>query len=257
MTLWVTNMLGTQLITCRGPALCHDHTERQASCPFHICGNYSVKNWSDSPKATQRAKLNPGLSDSKAQALGPLLPLLVLKITSLLFLLLIRKRLKPAHTNRNFQGRKFHSLTQCLTALMIRKLFTYVTNIPPNNVEIHFLLTGFFTQSCHLAAFLISKQPSRSYSYTPGGLGLLGLCWECSYWLLCTAPPPQTVLRWASFLGSAKVTLENTLVYDYTQKSKINHLRCLWNCQEKMTPSLSSCLFLDFYFISMEGSWMI
>lgn len=105
-----------------------------------------------------------------------------------------------------------------------------VTNIPLNNVEIHFLLTGFFTQGCHLAAFLISKQPPRSYSYTPGGLGLVGLC----LWVFSLAPlhhPLQTVLSWANLFGSEKVTLENILVYYYTWKSKINHMRCLWNCQ--------------------------
>lgn len=56
-------------------------------------------------------------------------------------------------------------------------------NIPPNNVEIHFLLTEFFIQGCNLAAFLISKQPSRP-SYSPGGLGLVGLC----LWVFSLAP---------------------------------------------------------------------
>lgn len=62
---------------------------------------------------------------------------------------------------------------------------------------------------------------------------MLASAWEGSHWLLGTPPPPQTVLRWASFSGSEKVTLENMLVYYYTQKSKINHMRCLWNCREK------------------------
>lgn len=64
-------------------------------------------------------------------------------------------------------------------------------------------------------------------------LDLLASACEGSHWLLATPPPPQTVLRWASFSGSEKVTLENMLVYYYTQKSKINHRRCLWNCWEK------------------------
>lgn len=138
--------------------------------------------------------------------------------------------LQPTHTNWHFQGRNFPNPTQCLTALMIRKLFTYVTNIPPNNVEIHFLLTGFFRQGCRLAAFLISNQPSGSYSYTPGGLGLVGLCLS-GFSLAPLNHPLRTVLSWASLLGSEKVTLENILVYYYTQKRKINHTRCLWNCQ--------------------------
>lgn len=86
-------------------------------------------------------------------------------------------------------------------------------------------------------------------------LDLLASACECSHWLLCTPPPPQTVLRWTSFLGSEKVTLENILVYYYIQRSKINHTRYLWNCREK--DGTSSCLpFLDFYSVSIGGHWV-
>lgn len=184
------------------------------------------------PARVQRQNPNPDSSDSRAQTHCLLHHPAYLENDYSCRLPFNRKMVKPAHTNSNFQGRQFHNPTQCLTALMIRKLFTYITNIPPNNVEIHFPLTGFFTHSCHLAAFLISTQPSRSYSYTPGGLGLAGLCpWVFS--LAALNPPLQTVLSWTSLLGSEKVTLKNILVYYYTQRSKINHTRYLWNCQRE------------------------
>lgn len=168
--------------------------------------------------------------------------------------------IKPGHTNWNFQGIKFHNPTQCLTDPMIRKWFTYVMNIPSNNMEIHFLLTGFFTQGCHLAAFQIIKtalqmlflQSRRSWT-----------CWPLPASVptgsfppplhLHPSPPPPRMLSWASLLGSEKVTLENILVYYYPQRSKINHLSCLklprgrWHHLSHLV-----CLFLGFYFVSIS-----
>ena len=131
------------------------------------------------PKATQ---LRVQLKSSQSPDYLPAIPYYLKNYQSRL-LPLDKKMLPPAHANSNVQGRKFYNPTQCLTALMIRKSFTYVTNMPPNNVKIHFLLTGFLLGRC-LAAFLIPKQPPRSYSYTPGGLGIVGLC----FWMFPLAP---------------------------------------------------------------------
>lgn len=153
-------------------------------------------------------------SDSKAQVLFPLPHNACLENDWPRLLPFDKTMLKPAHTNWDFQGIKFHNPTQCLTDLMIRKLFTYVMNIPWNNMEIHFLLTEFFTQGCHLAAFQIIKtapqmpflQSRRSWT-----------CWPLPVSVptgsfapplhLHPPPPPPRMLSWASLLGSEKVTL--------------------------------------------------
>lgn len=119
---------------------------------------------------------------------------------------------------------------------------------PSKQCENSFPLDWVFHSGLCLAAFLISKQPSRSYSYTPGGLGLVGLC----PWLFSDSFEPlhpQTVLSWASLLGNEKVTLENILVYYYTQRSKINHARCMWNHQQEEVTSL--LILSTFLFISI------
>lgn len=81
-------------------------------------------------------------------------------------------------------------------------------------------------------------------------LELLASAFECSHWLLCTTPSRQCWVE--QVLGSEKVTLENILVYYYTEKSKINHTRCVWNCQGKDGSAfLILSLFFDSYAISI------
>lgn len=82
-------------------------------------------------------------------------------------------------------------------------------------------------------------------------LELLAFAFECSHWLLCTTPSRQCWVE--QVLGSEKVTLENILVYYYTEKSKINHTRCVWNCQGE-DGSAFLILSLFFFFLIPTSS---
>lgn len=173
----------------------------------------------------------------------------------LFFCLLV---IKSTHIIKHSQERKFHNLRQCLTALVIRKLFTYVTSVPPNNVKLYFLLTGFFTQSCFLAALLISKQPPSSYSYTPGGLGLLGLClWAFSlfsfaYNSIAHLTPPPDSAKFSRSLMEWE-TLKNILLYSFYRSIKLTTYYTL-EYQENDDTSFHICLHFSL-FLSCPHFW--
>ena len=82
-------------------------------------------------------------------------------------------------------------------------------------------------------------------------LELLASAFECSHWLLCTTPSRQYWVEQVSW-ESEKVTLENILVYYYTQKSKINHTRCIWNSWGEGGSAflILSVFFFNYYLIS-------
>ena len=131
------------------------------------------------PKATQ---LRVQLKSSQSPGYFPTIPYYLENYWSCLPL--DKKMLPPAHTNSNVQGRKFYNPTQCLTALMLRKSFTYVTNMPPNNVEIHFLLTGFLLRAIPWQLSWYQNSHQDPILNTPGGLGIVGLC----FWVFPLAP---------------------------------------------------------------------
>lgn len=154
-----------------------------------------------------------------------------------------KKMLKPAHdATRNFQGREFHDPTQCLTALVIRKSFTHVTNIPPNNVEIHFLLTGFCTGAVTWQLSWYQNSHQDPILTLQEVLDLLASACECSHWLLCTPTPnprqcwggqvSQGVRKWHSRTYWLIITHRGVKLTTQSTSGIV---------EKKMAPPFSSC----------------
>lgn len=121
-----------------------------------------------------------------------------------------------------------------------RKLFTCVTTISPNNLEIHFLLTGFFTRA---VPWQLSWYQNSYWDPIPTLREVLDLLPLPGVFSLASLnPPSQTMLSWASLREWKKVTHENILVYYYTKKSKINHKRCPGIANGMVAPPCLPCL---------------
>lgn len=152
--------------------------------------------------------------------------------------------LKPGHANSSFQGRKFHNPTQCLTILMIRKLFTYNNEYPSKQHGNLFPLDWVFHSRLSLGSFpdmktvikILLLHSRRSWTYWPLPVSVP----TGSF----VPPPPLCRQCWVGQVSweVRKWHLRTCWFIITRREVKLTTQDASWIAKGKVAPRFSSCL---------------